>query len=332
MPEVGVSITPHLCLLKPQSTKMPATQFRCVMFTINNPEGVPMYDGETMEYLLYQEEIGAEGTYHLQGYCEFTSRKTMNQAKALLGGVNVHIEARRGTQQQAIDYCKKEDSRVPHTSPYEYGQPKTQGKRNDLKDFKDLVMSGTKRKRDLIEDHYGTLARYPKFYDTLIMNNRPTRTTELEVILHYGGTGLGKTRTVMDLHQDDQDFYIAPLSNGTTWFDTYDGHRTVLLDDFAGAASHTTLVSLLRLLDRYPVLVPTKGSHTWWLPDRIYITTNILPKDWYKWENRGEQYKALARRIHKVKTFWDPLFENDVGYQWEDEDWWKVNAPAEAIY
>ncbi len=119
------------------------------------------------------------------------------------------------------------------------------GKRNDINEFKDLVMSGTKRKRELAETHPGILARYSHFYETLTLMSRPERTTELEVILHIGDTGLGKTRAVMYAHLQDPEFYIAPLSNTTLWYDHYDAHKTVLLDDFAGAASHMSLVTLL---------------------------------------------------------------------------------------
>lgn len=304
-------------------------QYRNVVFTWNNPDGLLEFDDERMEYLVYQEEIGETGTYHFQGYCEFTNKLSLNSAKALLGGASVHLERRRGNQTQAIAYAKKEETRVD--GPYEYGIPRSQGKRVDLEGFKDAVTAG-KRKRDLVDDHFLIMARYPKFYDTLTMMNRPTRETDLRVTLHIGPTGLGKTRTVMDQFSDDPEFYIAPLANNTQWYDTYDGHKRVLMDDFTGASSHMALCTLLRLLDRYPVLVPTKGSHTWWLPDEIYITTNILPKDWYKWENRAEQYRALARRIHRVKTFWQPFNALDQGHQWEGDDWWKENCPTEASH
>ncbi len=255
----------------------------------------------------------------------------MNAAKDLLGGREVHLERRMGSQAEAIAYCKKDDTRVAYTVPIEEGEPRSQGKRIDLEGFKDEVLAG-KRKRDLVEDHFGILARYPKFYDQLIMMNRPARTTDLVVHLLYGDTGLGKTRTVMDKFGADPDFYVAPLNNGTMWYDTYDGHRKVLLDDFSGSASHISLCSLLRLLDRYPVLVPTKGSHTWWLPDEVFVTTNLLPKDWYTWGNRGEQYKALARRFHKVSLYYVPLSGTDCGFVEQDAVWWQENKPVEALY
>ena len=306
-------------------------QFRNVCFTLNNPEDMVMFDEEKMEYLVYQEEISASGTYHFQGYCEFTNRIRQGVAKQLLGGPTVHMEARRGTAKEAIAYCKDPEKRVAHTEPYEYGEPRSQGKRIDLEAFKDEVREGG-RVRDMIDEYYSIFARYPKFYQLLTMNSRPKRTTDLVVSLLYGDTGTGKTRSVEDKFGVDPSFYRAPLNNGTMWFDTYDGHTKVLLDDFTGASSHVTLCTLLQLLDRYPVLVPTKGGHTWWLPDEVFVTTNILPKDWYKWEGRGHQYLALERRFHKVTLYYVPLSVSDCGHVDQDTAWWQENKPAEAFY
>jgi len=306
------------------------SRYRNVCFTWNNPTGLIDFT-EEMRYLIYQEEHPEGGTYHFQGYCEFTEQVTHNHAKELLGGDSVHIERRKGSAKQAADYCKKDDTRVPWTVPIEEGTPRTQGKRIDLEGFKDEVMSGA-RLRDLIDDHVGIIARYPKFYQTLTLMNRPQRTTDLVVTLHYGETGLGKTRSVEDECGTDPSFYRAPLNNGTMWFDTFDRHTTVLLDDFTGSASHFTLCSLLQLLDRYPILVPTKGGHAWWMPDAVHVTTNLLPRDWYKWENRGEQYKALARRFHKVYLYYLPLSESDCGRVEQEPIWWQENKPDQAFY
>ncbi len=303
---------------------MPAQQVLNVVFTLNNPTNPIPFDVEKMHYLVYQEEVGASGTRHYQGYCEFKTKKTWFAAKQLLGG-NPHVEKRQGTAVQAIQYCKKDATRAAHCSPIEFGEPNStqQGKRSDLEAFAADIKDG-KRKRELIEDHLTVIAKYPKLYDTL-NSKRPVREETVQVTLLIGGTGLGKTRFVYDLYQQSEDLYIAPLSNGTMWYDTYDGHKYVLIDDFAGAASHMTLTCLLALLDRYPSLVPTKGSHTWFYPTHIYVTTNIMPQDWYKWDKRGAQYLALERRFSRTLLF----------YKGEDTreapaGWWRENCPSEA--
>lgn len=150
-----------------------------------------------------------------------------------------------------------------------------------------------------------------------------------------------------------------PLSNGTMWHDGYDGHSHVLIDDFAGAASHITLTNFLRLIDPWnPVQVPIKGGFVWWNPDVIYLTTNIWPREWYKWENRVVQYRAIAERFHAVFDFYEyevngdpPVGGNDLmpyiheDYithgislqncmappRYEGKEWWIKERPDDAV-
>lgn len=105
-------------------------------FTINNyvPEDDPcQWVGSRtgVSYVVYQKEKGASGTPHLQGYCELTAKKK-------LGGMKkIHPRAcwdiRKGTQAQAIAYCKKQDETYV-AGPWEEGHPfvSQQGKRTDI--------------------------------------------------------------------------------------------------------------------------------------------------------------------------------------------------------
>lgn len=313
---------------------MPPSRYRNCCWTWNNPDFLTQFDSDKMGYLVYQEEFAPTTlTYHLQGYVEFKTAMGLNAAKLLLGGSQVHLAPRMGTAEQAANYCKKEFNddgtrkRNEGTEVCEWGTISQQGKRTDLATFKEAVLSG-KRKRDLLDDHLLVFARYPKLYD-VINYRRPERDTPPEVMLLIGPTGLGKSRYIYDLYKGDDELYICPLSNGTNWYDLYDGHKYALMDDFAGKASCMTLTCLLRLLDRYPVLAPTKGSHTWWYPTHIYVTTNLLPKDWYPWEKRAEQYLALERRFTRTLIFGRGEEASDA-----PPSWWKDNCPhdASAIY
>ncbi len=197
--------------------------------------------------------------------------------------------------------------------------------------LRDDVKRG-KRKRDLWDDHIHTLARYPRLYSDLVINAHPKRLADLEVILLIGDTGCGKTKSVYDAHGDDLEFYRTPLNVGTQWYDGYDLHKIVLLDDFSGSSSHMNLVALLQLLDRNPIQVPIKGGYVLWLPEKIYLTTNLLPSKWYTWEGRGQQYLALARRFTSVRVY----YGNDVYIEYKKEEnewkegWWRDNCPEEA--
>lgn len=72
-----------------------------------------------VKYIVFQRERTENGTQHLQGYLEleYPERPTF------LRRINerAHWEQRIGTQQQAIDYCKREETREQGTEPFERG-------------------------------------------------------------------------------------------------------------------------------------------------------------------------------------------------------------------
>jgi len=123
---------------------MPATQYRNFCFTINNPgPDDDIVESPLIRYCVYQMEQGEEGTPHIQGYVEFTKRMTFAAVKLLFP--RAHLEARRGTREQARDYCMKLEGQL--SEPVEIGDFATdQGKRTDLADACALVKEhGPKR-------------------------------------------------------------------------------------------------------------------------------------------------------------------------------------------
>lgn len=73
-----------------------------------------------------------------------------------------------GTEEQNITYCTKEDTKAEV-----FGNPSNSGKRNDLDAFKEDVKSGTHDRKQLREDHSEVAARYPKFFDSYILDHVP---------------------------------------------------------------------------------------------------------------------------------------------------------------
>jgi len=71
--------------------------------------------------LAYQKELAPDtGRLHVQGYIAMNSSTKVTGFMKALGldhkQRNVwHVEPRNGTEQQAIDYCSKLDTRVPGT-------------------------------------------------------------------------------------------------------------------------------------------------------------------------------------------------------------------------
>lgn len=69
--------------------------------------------------LVFQEEIGAVGTPHLQGFMEFTNRvRPLNMFEF---SNKPHWEKKKGTVAQCVAYCSKQDTRKPNTIPFSRG-------------------------------------------------------------------------------------------------------------------------------------------------------------------------------------------------------------------
>lgn len=132
------------------------------MFTINNPTAPVPFDGETMHCLVYQLERGESGTAHYQGYVEFKSRRTLAVAKRYISE-SAHLERRNGTRSQAIAYCTKEETRVE--GPWKFGDWETnnQGKRSDIKEFKEWFFHAKRSADDILDEYPDIVAKYPRF-------------------------------------------------------------------------------------------------------------------------------------------------------------------------
>ena len=56
---------------------------------------------------------------HVQFYIEFTRPVRMAHVKRIVADPAAHLEQRRGTRDQARQYCSKEETRKPGTQPQE---------------------------------------------------------------------------------------------------------------------------------------------------------------------------------------------------------------------
>lgn len=277
---------------------------RNICFTYNHPVEGPQTiikkytDLRQARYMVFQLEEGANGNQHYQGYIELNNsmRITTLKNKFIYGA---HYEQRRGSRNQARDYCMKEESRLD--GPWEVGEWSTvgQGRRTDINNMIDACRTGSIRL--LAEEQPLALLRYPRGATLLCSLNAQGRPEPPEVILLYGVTGCGKTRFAVDSYGPlGPKLFRKPPD--VKWFDGYID-QDLLLDDFTGAASKLSLSYLLQLLDRYDITVEIKGGYVPLMAKHIIITTNCHPSTWYKYEGRTMQYYALRRRIHHIYCF-----------------------------
>lgn len=266
---------------------------RNVCFTLNNPEYTPSQFQERIDliparYSVFGEETAPEtGTPHYQGYLEFHTAVTWSRIKRMLGQ-KIHLEDRRGTAEQAADYCKKEGTF------HEKGEISRQGNRTDIHEaVSTLRAHGIAA---VARDHPEQYVRYHRGIQALhFIDLSQQQRTPPDVCFLFGPTGCGKTRYAFGTGEG-----VAKLCLSQGWFDGYLGEQTVIFDDFDGGRSRVALSQLLNYIDRYPVLVPVKGNHIPLVATTIYITSNIHWKQWYDYSERLSQYPALVRRFSRV--------------------------------
>lgn len=304
---------------------------RCWCFTWNNGPGSARAVEEVFSelhyrYLIFQLEKAGTGTLHWQGYVEWP--RSMRRTRLSKLDKAIHWEQRRGSREEARHYCMKpvddcgcehcdECERVEGCYPHEYGEwDQRRGKRTDLDAVYADIREG-KSMRELAELHPGPLIRYHNGIQRMYNMLAPPRKDPPIVTLLYGPPGCGKTRSVYDNHELVAIWTQAIGKGG--WFDGYDRHAVALLDDFCGKMSHWQLVDFLRLVDRYPLKVPVKKDFVEWLPDRIILTTNIHPRQWWKWDDREQQWPALVRRFTSV-VYWNDKSANGT---WESGEVWR---------
>lgn len=275
-----------------------------------------------VRYCVFQLERGASGTLHYQGYTEFHKPVRMTWISTMFGGAHPHVEMRRGTPDEARNYCMKDsdDTSQRVEGPWEVGDflAGGQGKRSDIAQLVELIESSTLPTRGVIvEQNLGAYIRYHRGIDAAMMFKQKQVRNLTAVVLLYGIPGTGKTHMVHN--RELNELYSKPPMG--FWFDGYDAHKALLLDDFKGAASHVSLQQILQVLDKYPIQLPVKGSHVWLNAERIYVTTNTHPMQWYDYSARAMEYEALVRRITTVVYF--------TGYQ---QHYTIANADARHIF
>lgn len=228
-----------------------------------------------------QPELGESGYRHWQVLVAFAQKKSRAQVKELFGIDGMHLEPTRSDAARA--YVHKEATR--DGEPFEFGQ--YPHRRNSCTDWERVKEDAKAGQLDLVPADI-----YVRYYRTLVSiaadHDKPVG-IEKAVVVYYGATGTGKSRRAWD--EAGVDAYSKdPRSK---FWCGYVGQRNIVLDEFRGGID---IAHLLRWLDRYPVRVEIKGGSRPLAAEKIWITSNLHPDDWYP-ELDDETKKALRRRL-----------------------------------
>ena len=161
----------------------------------------------------------------------FQKEKEFHPSKKLLGDNTIHLEQRKGSHQQAKDYCTKDESRLH--GPYEYGDDKdlVKSKKRKFEDIRDKIKSGASE-LDIADEYFGLWCRYYKAFSAYRMLVSKPRDFETEVRVYWGKAGVGKSRRAT--YEAGPNAYRKPRGK---WWDGYDGESNVIFDDFTDGSS-----------------------------------------------------------------------------------------------
>jgi len=140
----------------PQSRAWCFTSFTCTA----EPARALLVAERDIQYFIYQEEVCPEtGRAHLQGYIYLRRKRSLGFVRRIL---EAHWERRLGTHQEAKAYCSKLESRAQNTTPIEFGEEPSPGRRSDIALCRDALLAGISEV-DLLNDHSEVVAKFPNF-------------------------------------------------------------------------------------------------------------------------------------------------------------------------
>lgn len=263
-----------------------------------------------VKYLVYQREHA--GHEHFQGYIEFNISKTYASIHAMEGMESAALLPRHGNAKQARHYCLKpvdgcscrhcEEERDAPTKvegPWEWGEISQQGQRADLLEVKRDIDHGVSLKRIAADpDTFPVWIKYHKGLETYKRITTAPRSIKPTVFLFIGTSGVGKSRTAINLAKFLGTTYIVPPKATGFWCDDYSQETVFIIDEMTG--SKMTPEFFNQLVDWAPMNVPSHGTAGHQFNSQyVFITTNYHPKFWWK-HRSAVQVKQTMRRIDVI--------------------------------
>lgn len=226
--------------------------------------------------------------FHFQGYFVLKRKQRLTGLKKLLPD-QVHLEVMRGTLEHNARYIRKEGGPIEQFGSAQNGAGHT-------KVAEDIMLQIREGKSDL-----DIMAAIPSaFHAQRNMESfrfkwqakQAQEWRNLEVRVYWGDTGVGKTKLARSMMPN---CFMIHLS-APEWWDGYDGHTELLIDDYDSGIS---CVRLLNILDGHPCRLPVKGGFRWALWTKVFITSNSPPVEWHA-KAKTVHHAAMMRRISSV--------------------------------
>lgn len=268
--------------------------------------------------MIFGKEVGKNGTPHLQGYVYSKSRIRWTVFKKAFP--RAHFEIAKGTPEQNIEYCSKEDE-----NPFEKGKPP--------KFTKDKTKKAGDKNAEQWKTHW-ELAKSGKIED--ILNPVHVKTYEYihvkygqkvqnrDVLYNFwiwGPTGTGKSHSVRTIFND----LVYNKQVATEWWDTYAQHPVALLDDVDPQHNLNLRTNLKIWADHYSFNAQVKGSVLSIRPKVVIVTSQytieeVFPGSETSKREEKETQLAIQRRFGKLPSYLGPHNKSAILHLASEED------------
>lgn len=250
------------------------------------------------------EKAPTTGKLHHQGYVEFTKPARMGVLQRAMRGV--HVEVRRGTREQAMAYCRKEESR--EAGPWSYGFIEgNEGQMVDFNRLTDMLNRGVtaqevQKQYPMVYMKYG--AKIKSYIADLQHHEGNERTERARLVVFAGQAGTGKTLTVQAWSKKGGLRVYERSMYEEKYWPGYEKQEVLLLDEFMGD-KHAGLEHLNMLATSARCILPQKHSQAVLQAKIVFICSNMQRSLWYPRET-PDRRASLERRVDL-----DVWFERD---------------------
>lgn len=263
-------------------------KFWCFTSWVPVPDSLPY----NVKYGVYSvEECPSTGRIHNQGFFECRKAVTKDTVQRYLADRTAHVEPAKAGFDANYDYCTKPGA----YDTYIVGSGSGQGKRTDLERFaEDIKTKGylaTVKESPHMFIKFGARAK-----ELASIFHKSPEWRDLDVIVKYGPTGTGKTRSVYQEYKSIYKLEQPASHSAPLYFDGYNGESTLLIDEFDDWIPFRRMLSIL---DGYPLTLAVRYGTVAAMWTTVVITTNVHPDRWYP----GEENGPLLRRLKKVQNY-----------------------------
>jgi hypothetical protein len=146
-------------------------------------------------------------------------------------------------------------------------------------------------------------ARHYRFFREYRLATTEPRSWPMSVFYIFGPSGSGKSSLAHEFFPPNhENFWLTvPKAGRNVWWDGYDLHSTVVIDDWKpGYFGDGHVLFMQRLVDRYALQVPIHGGQVPFVARTLIFTSNTPPDQMDSQEYSGYPWDATNPLYHRV--------------------------------